>query len=37
MIAFVVILGISGVYSSEYTSKMHGILLTTKSGRSKLF
>ncbi|WP_018963795.1 ABC transporter permease [Coprothermobacter platensis] len=37
LIAFVIILGISGVYTSEYTSKMHGILLTTKNGRSKLF
>lgn len=37
LIAFVVILGISGVYSDEYASKMHGILLTTKNGRSKLF
>jgi len=37
IIAFVVLLGISGVYSDEYASKMHGILLTTKNGRSKLF
>ena len=37
LIAFVVILGVAGVYTGEYTSKMHGILLTTKSGRSKLF
>ena len=37
LIAFVVILGIAGVYTGEYTSKMHGILLTTKNGRSKLF
>jgi len=37
LIAFVVMLGVSGVYTGEYTSKMHGILLTTKNGRSKLF
>jgi len=37
LIAFVVILGVAGVYTGEYTSKMHGILLTTKNGRSKLF
>ena len=37
LIAFVVILGTAGVYTGEYTSKMHGILLTTKNGRSKLF
>lgn len=37
LIAFVVILGVASVYTGEYTSKMHGILLTTKNGRSKLF
>jgi len=37
LIAFVVILGVAGVYTGEYTSKMHGILLTTKNGRSELF
>jgi len=37
LIGFVILLGTSGVYSNEYSSKMHGTLLTTKNGRSKLF
>ncbi len=37
MIAFVVLLGTSGVFSDEYTSKMHGILLTCKKGRKEVF
>ncbi len=37
MIAFVIILSISGVYSNEYANKMHGILLTSKKGRKEVF
>jgi len=37
LIGFVILLGTSGVYSNEYSSKMHGTLLTTKNGRSELF
>lgn len=36
-IAFVILLSLSGVYSDEYTSKMHGVLLTSKKGRKELF
>ncbi len=37
VIAFVILLGTSGVFSDEYTSKMHGILLTCKKGRKEVF
>ena len=37
LIAFVILLSLSGVYSDEYTSKMHGVLLTSKKGRKELF
>lgn len=37
IIAFIIILSISGVYSNEYTNKMHGNLLTSKKGRMELF
>ena len=37
VIAFVILLGTSGVFSDEYSSKMHGILLTCKKGRKEVF
>lgn len=37
VIAFVILLGTSGVFSDEYTSKMHGIILTCKKGRKEVF
>lgn len=37
LIAFVILLSLSGVYSDEYTRKMHGVLLTSKKGRKELF
>jgi len=36
LIGFVILLGTSGVYSNEYSSKMHGTLLTTKNGRKQM-